>query len=84
MESSKSLKFAKGYVATAYNDQLTVKIEGAALKNEPTYNIILEIVETSFKRGHKLEVAQIHKVTSETKAYFIATTPEQKQKLLLH
>ena len=84
MESSKLPKFAKEYVATTYNDQLTAKVERAALKNKLAYNIILEIVKTSFKRGHKLEVAQIHKVTSETKAYLIATTSEQKQKLLPH
>jgi hypothetical protein len=80
----KIAKIAKGYVAIAYIDQLTVKIEGAALKNKPAYSIISKIVESSFKHGHKLEVAQIHKVTSKTKAYLIATTPEQKQKLLLH
>jgi hypothetical protein len=30
----KVAKIAKGYVATAYNDQLTIKIEGEVLKDE--------------------------------------------------
>jgi hypothetical protein len=69
-------KIAKGYAATAYNDQLIAKIEGAALKDVPAYNVISEIVESSFRRVHELEIAQINKVTSETKAYLIATIPE--------
>jgi hypothetical protein len=77
-------KIAKGYAAIAYNDQLTVKIEGVALKDEPAYIIISQIVESSFRHGYELEIAQINKVTTEIKAYLIATTPEQKQKLLLH
>ena len=40
-------KIVKGYAATTYNDQLTVKIEGVALKDEPAYSVILQIVESS-------------------------------------
>jgi hypothetical protein len=76
-------KVAKGYAATAYNDQLTVRIEGAALKGEARPNILVEIVEESFKRGHEIKVTQIHKTVDENRAYLIAATPEQRQKLLL-
>jgi hypothetical protein len=71
----KVAKFAKGYFATAYNDQLTVKIEGDVFKDEPRSSIISEIVETSFRRGQEVEIAQIHKAMAESKAFIIATTP---------
>jgi hypothetical protein len=74
----KIAKIAKGYAATAYNVQLTVKIEGAVLKDKPGSSIILEIVEANFRRGQEIELTQIHKVTTKSKAYLIVTTPEQK------
>jgi hypothetical protein len=49
----KVAKIAKGYVATAYNDQLTIKIEGEVLKDELGSSIISKIVEMSFRRGKK-------------------------------
>jgi hypothetical protein len=70
----KVAKIAKGYAATAYNDQLTVKIEENVLKDEPGSNIISKIIEASFRRGQEIEIAQIHKVTGESKAFLIATT----------
>jgi hypothetical protein len=80
----KVTKIAKGYAASAYNDQLTMKIEGDVLKDEPGSSIISEIVEASFRRRQEVEIAQIHKVTAERKAFLIATTPEQMKKMLLH
>jgi hypothetical protein len=73
----KVAKIAKGYAATAYNDQLTMKIEGDVLKDELGSSIIFEIVaQASFRRGQEVEIAQIHKVTAESKAFLIATTLE--------
>jgi hypothetical protein len=80
----KIAKIAKGFTTTAYNDQLTVKIEGEVLKDELGSSIISEIVETSFRHEQEVEIFQIHKVTLESKAYLIMTTPEKKQKMLLH
>ena len=72
----KVAKIAKWYAATAYNDQLIVKIEGDVLKDEPGSSIIFEIVGRSFRHGQEVEIAQIYKVTVERKAFFIATMLE--------
>lgn len=80
----KVAKIAKGYAATAYNDQLTMKIEGDVLKDEPGSSIISEIVGARFRCGQEVETAQIHKVTAECKAFLIVTTLEQMKKMLLH
>jgi hypothetical protein len=52
-------KVAKGYVTTANNDQLIVKIEGASLKREPGPNILTKIIKASFRRGQKIK--KLHK-----------------------
>ena len=69
------MKIAKGYAAITYNDQLTVKIEGNIFKDKPGSSIISEIIETSFRCGQEVEIAQIHKAMAESKAFIIATTP---------
>jgi hypothetical protein len=55
----KVAKIAKRYATTACNDQLTMKIEGDVLKDEPGSSIISKIVETSFRHEQEVEIAQI-------------------------
>jgi hypothetical protein len=77
-------KISKGYINTAFNEQLTVTITSETLKNVSAHEVHTDIVGTSFRRSQEFEITQIRKPYKDSIAYLIATLPEQRQKSLLH
>ena len=74
-------KVCKSYHTIARGNNLSIKISNDTLVGITAHDLFLDILENSFRRGHKFEIVDVQKSTPNNHAYIVTPTPLQAQKI---
>jgi hypothetical protein len=74
-------KVCKSYHTIARSNNLSIKISNETLVGITAHDLFLDILENSFRRGHKFEIVEVQKSTPNNHAYIVTPTPLQVQKI---
>ena len=74
-------KVCKTYHSIARGNNLSVKITNEALVGLTSHALFLDILESSFRRGHNFEIVEVQKSPANNHAYIVAPSPLQAQKI---
>ena len=75
-------KVAKGFNNMAPGDQLSTKIMSNSMAYLEAHVILLKNVKGSFRWKIEYEIMQVQKSPRDNHAFFIATSPEQRMKMI--
>ena len=76
-------KVCKTYHSIAKGYKLSVKISNDTLIGLTSHALFLDILESSFRRGHNFEIVEVQKSTPNNHAYIVAPTPFKPKKFKL-
>ena len=74
-------KVCKSYHSIARSNNLSIKISNDTLVGLSSHALFLDVLESSFRRGHDFEIVEVQKNTSNNHAYIVAPTPHQAKKI---
>ena len=74
-------KVCKAYHSIARSNNLSTKISSDTLIGLTSHALFLDVLESSFRRGHDFEIVEMQKNTSNNHAYIVAPTPRQAKKI---
>jgi hypothetical protein len=75
-------KISRGFDNIAANDDLTIKITSKSLTTMPSHRLFELLVRDSFHRCKEFEVTQVLKGIDQDHAFIIASSPEQRSKMM--
>ena len=81
-EETTVAKISRGFDSIAANDDLTLKVSSKAPPTMPTHKLFEHIVRDSFCRNKEYEITQVLKGADQDHAYIVATSPEQRSKMI--
>jgi len=74
-------KVCKSYNQTANPSNLSVQARSDSLAGVSPYQLFMDIIHCSFKRGQECEVTEVTKGVEDAFAYIISTNPSQATKM---
>ena len=74
-------KVCKSFHNLSTNTNLSVKFKSDSLKGTTAPRVFKDVLWSSFKRGHALEITGVHKGKEESFAFLVTTTPIQAKKI---
>jgi hypothetical protein len=81
-EETTVAKISRGFDSIAANDDLTIKITSKSLSTMPSHKLFELLVKDSFHRSKEFKVTQVLKGVDQDHAFVIASSPEQRSKML--
>jgi hypothetical protein len=65
-------KVCKSFDAIARGGKMSVKFDSPSIKDKIGQSLFMDILEDSFKRGHKYEITGVNKQVGQTRAWIMA------------
>jgi hypothetical protein len=61
--------------------KLSIKFDSPSIKDKTGQSLFMDILVDSFKRGHKYEITRVNKQVGQTRAWIMAPSPVQVEKI---
>jgi hypothetical protein len=74
-------KVCKSFDAIARGGKMSIKFDSPFIKDKSGQSLFLDILVDNFKRGHKYEIPRVNKQVGQTRAWIMAPSPMQAEKI---